>query len=105
MAPADPDPDLPVPDPSIGSISGPGAPPSDPVAAVLPAAVPTRRTIPFLAISVVLVAILAGSALFMSGYTMGRQTAVEPGTPRSGSIGVPAVLGHVPHHRRALRRR
>jgi carboxyl-terminal processing protease len=45
--------------------------------------VPARRTIPFVPISIVLVAILGGSALFMSGYTMGRQTAVEPGTPRS----------------------
>ena len=29
------------------------------------------------------VALLAGGALFMSGYTMGRQTVVEPGTPVS----------------------
>jgi carboxyl-terminal processing protease len=43
------------------------------------AAVPRR--IPFLAISIALVAILAGSALFMSGYSMGRQSATQPGTP------------------------
>jgi carboxyl-terminal processing protease len=42
-----------------------------------------RRRIPFLPISIVLVAIMTGSALFMSGYTMGRQTAAEPGTPAS----------------------
>ena len=41
------------------------------------------RHIPFLAISIALVAIMAGSALFLSGYSMGRQAAVEPGTPRS----------------------
>ena len=27
------------------------------------------------------VALLSGSALFLSGYSMGRQSAVEPGTP------------------------
>ena len=32
-------------------------------------------------ISVALVAVLAGSVLFMSGYTLGRQTATQPGTP------------------------
>jgi carboxyl-terminal processing protease len=48
----------------------------------LPPAAPPRRT-PFLAISVALVVLLAGSALFMSGYTLGRQTASQPGTPAS----------------------
>jgi carboxyl-terminal processing protease len=43
------------------------------------------RHIPFLAISIALVAIMAGSALFLSGYSMGRQAAAEPGTPRSDS--------------------
>jgi hypothetical protein len=43
------------------------------------------RRIPFLAISIALVAIMAGSALFLSGYSMGRQAAAEPGTPRSES--------------------
>ena len=33
--------------------------------------------------AIVVVALLAGSALFMSGYSMGRQTALEPGTPVS----------------------
>ena len=79
MVPADPDPDQPFPDPATGL----GVAPPDPAATILPPATPARRPIPFLAISFVLVAILAGSALFMSGYTMGRQTAVEPGTPRS----------------------
>jgi carboxyl-terminal processing protease len=50
---------------------------------VSPVTVPTRsgRSIPILPIAVALVAIMAGGALFMSGYSMGRQTAVEPGTP------------------------
>jgi carboxyl-terminal processing protease len=64
---------------------GPDMPAPTPVEPALAegatAAVPRR--IPFLAISIALVAILAGSALFMSGYTMGRQAAAEPGTPAS----------------------
>jgi carboxyl-terminal processing protease len=34
-------------------------------------------------VAVVIVAVLAGSALFLSGYSMGRQTASDPGTPSS----------------------
>ena len=48
-----------------------------------PAAEPRR--IPFLAISIALVAVMAGSALFLSGYSLGRQAATEPGTPPSQS--------------------
>ena len=47
-----------------------------------PPAAESRR-IPFLAISIALVAVMAGSALFLSGYSLGRQTATEPGTPPS----------------------
>jgi carboxyl-terminal processing protease len=39
------------------------------------------RRRPILALSVALIAILAGSALFLSGYTLGRQAASQPGTP------------------------
>jgi carboxyl-terminal processing protease len=88
MVPADPQ--LPIQDSDAGfgiapaTIDEPFEPrgPIDPVEPVRPV-VTTPRRIPFLAISIVLVAILAGSALFMSGYTMGRQTATEPGTPAS----------------------
>ena len=45
---------------------------------------PTRR-LPVLPLAIALVAILAGGALFMSGYTMGRQMALEPGTPAASS--------------------
>jgi len=69
----------------------PSTPPPDafdaldvPVAPVLVADAPRPgRGIPILPIAIALVAILAGGALFMSGYSMGRQTAVEPGTPVS----------------------
>ncbi len=52
--------------------------PAPPDAATDP---PRRR--PLLATAVTLVAVLAGSALFMSGYTLGHQTASEPGTAAS----------------------
>ena len=56
----------------------------DPVTPDPPPAAEPRR-IPFLAISIALVAVMAGSALFLSGYSLGRQTASEPGTPASES--------------------
>jgi len=36
-----------------------------------------------LAVAIAVVAVLAGGALFLSGYSMGRQAATEPGTPVS----------------------
>src|SRR5689334_17345524 len=36
---------------------------------------------PILAIALVVVAVLAGSALFMSGYSLGREQGLTPGTP------------------------
>ena len=61
------------------------APPEQPDVPIAPAAAPPtdRRTSPVLLIALVVVALLAGGALFMSGYSMGRQTALEPGTPVS----------------------
>jgi carboxyl-terminal processing protease len=44
------------------------------------AGTPHRRT-RLVGASVALVAVLAGSALFVSGYTLGRQALLEPGTP------------------------
>jgi carboxyl-terminal processing protease len=43
---------------------------------------PARR-LPILPVAIGLVVLLAGGALFMSGYSLGRQTAAEPGTPIS----------------------
>ena len=61
------------------------APPARPDVQILSEAAPltTRRTSPVLLVAIVVVALLAGGALFMSGYSMGRQTALEPGTPVS----------------------
>ena len=45
---------------------------------------PSRR-VPILSVALTIVALLSGSALFLSGYSMGRQSAVEPGTPADGA--------------------
>ena len=50
---------------------------------VTPVSPSSRRRIQLLQIAVAVVAVLAGSALFVSGYTMGREAASEPGTPVS----------------------
>jgi carboxyl-terminal processing protease len=80
--PADP----PVPGDALdGEPSGPTEPPVPSVSPVVTAAVvpvgATPRRWPILPVAIALVALLAGGALFMSGYSLGRQTAVEPGTP------------------------
>ena len=64
---------------------------SVPVTSILPEAgqvepvtirpTPGRRRLPVLQVAIVVVALLSGGALFMSGYTMGNQGATEPGTP------------------------
>jgi carboxyl-terminal processing protease len=47
-----------------------------------PATRPRRRAAaPIITVAVSAIALLSGSALFLSGYSMGRQSAVEPGTP------------------------
>lgn len=45
-----------------------------------PSPVPARR-LQALPLAIAVVIVLGGSALFMSGYSLGRQTAVQPGTP------------------------
>ena len=77
MLPADPD--RSAPDTPEGGDS-----PSD-YAAARAAAPAAPRRLPLVWLSIVLVALLAGSALFISGYTMGRQTASDPGTPGSAA--------------------
>jgi carboxyl-terminal processing protease len=52
-------------------------PPAPPVARVEGA----RRGVPILALSIGLVAILAGGALFMSGFLVGQRFSEQPGTP------------------------
>ena len=66
MTTADPEPVL-----SLDLPATPSAPP----------ATLTGRRMRALPVSIAVVVILGGSALFMSGYSMGRQSAVQPGTP------------------------
>ncbi len=67
--------------PDPGPPGGPDVPNTIPTAPTAPTA--ARRSSPVLLMAIVIVALLAGGALFMSGYSMGRQTALEPGTPVS----------------------
>lgn len=71
-----------TPVPSEPAQSEPGQP-----AAAQPAAAPTsNRTTRRGGVGIVagaLIAVLAGSALFFSGWSLGRQTALTPGTPTS----------------------
>ena len=75
----------PVPTPSPGDPPPAASPDGWPAGYGIPAtpvvAVRRRRSLSIVPLAVALVAILAGGALFMSGYTLGRQMALEPGTP------------------------
>ncbi len=100
IPPTDPAADAAAADPEAGTGPDPATDPSEvtvdeassggldvPVGPVLggaPTAAPAPgRRLPMLPIAIGLVVVLAGAALFMSGFSMGRQTAVEPGTPVS----------------------
>jgi hypothetical protein len=81
MVPADSDlPDVPVEPPQVEPPQV-ESPQVEPAPAESPAR-PARRT-PILPIAVAMVAILAGGALFMSGYSLGAKSASQPGTPAS----------------------
>jgi carboxyl-terminal processing protease len=55
---------------------------SVPIPNALTAATRQRRaSVPIVTVAVTVIALMSGSALFLSGYSMGRQSAVEPGTP------------------------
>ena len=59
----------------------PSAVSDQPVVVTVPVSRAPRRRIPVLTIAAALVAVLAGGALFMSGYSLGRQEVLQPGTP------------------------
>ncbi len=74
-----------LPDAALPSTAGdPGPLPEaalmPPAVAPVPPASTGRRSSPVL-IAIALIAVLAGSVLFISGWTLGRQSAVTPGTP------------------------
>ena len=63
---------------AVSAAVGPIAPVPDQIGV---AGIATRRRVPLLRVALAGVAVLAGSALFLSGYSLGRQAAAEPGTP------------------------
>jgi carboxyl-terminal processing protease len=70
-----PDPDFTPPEPSSDeAVAAPVTP------AVLPGR-PPRRGVGPLQLALAVVALLAGAALFVSGFTLGARTATTPGTP------------------------
>ncbi len=75
-----------APDPVTSGASPDPAtdPPAPPLPTRSPAPAPaaSRRAI-VLSMAIALIAILAGSGLFLSGYTLGQRTASEPATPIS----------------------
>jgi carboxyl-terminal processing protease len=87
------DPATPV-DPSVPADAG-AAPTSEtaPALEVRPAAVRPRSSnlrTPVLAMAMVVVAILAGGALFVSGFLVGQRNAEQPGTPTADEAGFQA---------------
>ena len=84
--PADPTPTDPTSAPATSPASASTAPAATPAPAleVPPAPVRpagSRARMPVLAIATVVVAILAGGALFVSGFLVGQRAAEQPGTP------------------------
>jgi carboxyl-terminal processing protease len=76
MVPDDPDPA--APEPSDDDHAG-----TPQTITALAEAPPPRRRPRLVPLSIALVVLLGGSALFVSGYTLGRQAASDPGTPGS----------------------
>jgi len=83
------------PDPATATSPGPTRDASSPqIGDPTPAAFSQPPTVvrasgPFLAVAVVVVAILAGAALFLSGFSLGRQLATTPGTPPEEELFAP----------------
>ena len=83
IPPTDPTPDV-AADPDVAPDVAP-EPASPELVVSEPEPSGPGRRVPVLPIAIALVVVLAGATLFMSGYSMGRQSAVEPGTPVSES--------------------
>jgi carboxyl-terminal processing protease len=69
-------------EPASAGTDGQAARPAPPPAPVAPPSRSARRSNAVL-VAVAVIAVLAGSALFASGWTLGRQSALTPGTPPS----------------------
>src|SRR6185436_4464540 len=90
--PANPGSASPDPTPPPTTAIPPIAPSAQPVRALEVPATPVRPAgsglrAPILAIAMVVVAILAGGALFVSGYLVGQRAADQPGTPVANADG------------------
>jgi len=70
-----PDPDFTPPEPSSDEAV------AAPVTPTVPPGRPPRRGVGPLQLALAVVALLAGAALFLSGFTLGARTATTPGTP------------------------
>ena len=84
MFPPDPtavDPRTPVLGADSPTTADEGAGPREAEPAVMPGA--RRRRVPVLALSIAVVALMAGTGLFLSGYSLGSQQASTPGTGAS----------------------
>jgi carboxyl-terminal processing protease len=79
-APVPAAPTVPAPDLAAPDVAAPTVPLPDLVAPVAPAGRSGRRTSGAV-IASCLIAVLTGGVLFVSGWSLGRQTAVTPGTP------------------------
>ena len=80
-----PDDGRPTDQPTFGASPDPTHPAGGYGVDVGPVSTPARprRRLPVVPIAIALVAVLAGGALFMSGYTLGERRDAQPGTPAS----------------------
>ncbi len=105
--PPDPAATQPPTDAPTGSEPGPAPPaapaPSAPAGSRLSGAAPSTPGRHDQAL--VIVSVLAGSALFFSGWTLGQQALLDERHPAGRGRGVPAVLGHLLRDRRPVCRR
>ena len=90
--PTDPTPIDPVASPGTPPASAAVAPAPTPAPALEVPAAPVRPAgssarLPILAVATVVVAILAGGALFVSGFLVGQRAAEQPGTPVAAADG------------------
>ena len=83
-----------LPDPAVGAPADPlsfAPPPAPPPALEVPPAQvlprPSSARTPILAMAMVVVSILAGGALFISGFLVGQRSAEQPGTPVAAEDG------------------
>ncbi len=89
MLPNDDDRSAPAEPSGAAPAGAPSPPPGPPLGAYDVSTRPVtvagspRRGLPVVTIAIALVAVLAGGALFMSGYTLGQRRAEQPGTPAS----------------------